>query len=218
MHKASRSVTDQHTNLSIQVDWSTNKPAYPSKLADRLTYQPIYPGWLTHQQTSLSIKVGWPTNKPAYLSGLTDHPKYLSIYLGGLTDQHTSLSLPVDWPTKILAYPSWLADWSTYQPIYTWQPIWVDCMTNIPAYLPGLTVQPTNQPIYPSWLTFHKPVSPSTYQTCDLSRSGVNLPIWRLPLRPPDEAAKIPIFMNSDFSLLPKAKTCFPITADACFI
>ena len=54
--------------------------------------------------------------------------------------------------------------------------------------------------------------------TCDLSRSGVNLPIWRLPLRPPDEAAKIPIFMNSDFSLFPKAKTCFPITADACFI
>ena len=50
--------------------------------------------------------------------------------------------------------------------------------------------------------------------TCDLSRSGVNLPIWRLPLGPPDEAAKIPIFMNSDFSLLPKAKTCFPITAD----
>ena len=56
------------------------------------------------------------------------------------------------------------------------------------------------------------------FHTCDLSRSGVNLPIWRLPLRPPDEAAKIPIFMNSDFSLLPKAKTCFPITADACFI
>ena len=58
----------------------------------------------------------------------------------------------------------------------------------------------------------------TTTHTCDLSRSGVNLPIWRLPLRPADEAAKIPIFMNSDFSLLPKAKTCFPITADACFI
>ena len=54
--------------------------------------------------------------------------------------------------------------------------------------------------------------------TCDLSQSGVNLPILCLPLRPPDEAAKIPIFMNSDFSLFPKAKTCFPITADACFI
>ena len=49
--------------------------------------------------------------------------------------------------------------------------------------------------------------------TYDLSRSGVNLPMRRLPLRPHDEAAKIPIFMNSDFSLLPKAKTCFPITA-----
>ena len=54
--------------------------------------------------------------------------------------------------------------------------------------------------------------------TCDLYRSGVNLPIWHLPLRPPDEAAKIPIFMNSDFSLFPKAKTCFPITTDACFV
>ena len=50
------------------------------------------------------------------------------------------------------------------------------------------------------------------------SQSGVNLPIRCLPLRPPDEAAKIPIFMNSDFSLFPKAKTCFPITTDACFI
>ena len=54
--------------------------------------------------------------------------------------------------------------------------------------------------------------------TCDLSRSGIKLPIWRLPLRPPDEVAKIPIFMNFDFSRFPKAKTCFPITADACFI
>ena len=54
--------------------------------------------------------------------------------------------------------------------------------------------------------------------TFDLSRSGVKLPIWRLLLCPPDEAAKIPIFMNFDFSLFPKAKTCFPITADACFI
>ena len=54
--------------------------------------------------------------------------------------------------------------------------------------------------------------------TCDLSRSGIKLPIWRLPLRPPDEAAKILIFMNFEFSLFPKAKTCFPITADACFI
>ena len=47
---------------------------------------------------------------------------------------------------------------------------------------------------------------------------GVNLPIWRLPLRPPDDVAKIPIFMISDFLFLPKAKTCFPITTDACFI
>ena len=62
------------------------------------------------------------------------------------------------------------------------------------------------------WLIFHGPlilpyISKSIYylidechiHTCDLSRSGVNLPIWRLPLCPPDEAAKIPIFMNSDF-------------------
>ena len=28
--------------------------------------------------------------------------------------------------------------------------------------------------------------------TRDLSRSDVNLPIWRLPLRAPDEAAKNP--------------------------
>ena len=54
--------------------------------------------------------------------------------------------------------------------------------------------------------------------THDLSQSGVNLPIWRLPLRPLDEAAKILIIMNSDFSLLPKAKSSFPITVDACFI
>ena len=54
--------------------------------------------------------------------------------------------------------------------------------------------------------------------TCDLSRSGIKLPMWRHPLRPPDEAAKISIFMNTDFSLLPKAKSCFPITEDACFI
>ena len=26
------------------------------------------------------------------------------------------------------------------------------------------------------------------------------------------------IYINSDFLLLPKAKTCFPITTDACFI
>ena len=31
-------------------------------------------------------------------------------------------------------------------------------------------------------------------------------------------ASKLPIYMNSDFSLLPEAKTCLPITADACFI
>ena len=53
--------------------------------------------------------------------------------------------------------------------------------------------------------------------TCDLSRSGVKLPICYHTLRPPDEAAKIPIFMNSDFSLFTKAKTSFPIMADACF-
>ena len=45
--------------------------------------------------------------------------------------------------------------------------------------------------------------------TCDLSRSGVNLPIWLLPLSPPDEAAKIPIFMNSDFRFCQKLKLVF---------
>ena len=43
------------------------------------------------------------------------------------------------------------------------------------------------------------------YHTYDLSRPGVNLPIWRLPLCPPDEAAKIPIFMNSDFFAFAKS-------------
>ena len=47
------------------------------------------------------------------------------------------------------------------------------------------------------------------YHTCDLSRSGVKLPIMHFPLRPPDEAAKIPIFMNFNFWLFPKAKTLF---------
>ena len=34
-------------------------------------------------------------------------------------------------------------------------------------------------------------------------------PIWCLPFRPPDKAAKIKICMNTDFSLVPKDKTCF---------
>ena len=55
------------------------------------------------------------------------------------------------------------------------------------------------------------------FHTCDLSRSGVKVPIWRLSLHPPNEAAEI-LIRNSDFSLLPKAETCFPITADACFM
>ena len=74
------------------------------------------------------------------------------------------------------------------------------------------------KPSRPQVLTVHTSWICRGHHTCDISRSGVNLPIWRLPFRPPDEAAKIPIFMKSDFSLLPKAKTCFPITVDACFI
>ena len=53
--------------------------------------------------------------------------------------------------------------------------------------------------------------------TCDLSRYDVKLPIWYFHLHSLDEAAEIPI-CNSDFSFLPKAETCSPITADACFM
>ena len=54
--------------------------------------------------------------------------------------------------------------------------------------------------------------------TCDLTRFRRDLPILGPQIRATPDRLKLPIYMNSDFSLLPKAKTCFPITADACFI
>ena len=53
---------------------------------------------------------------------------------------------------------------------------------------------------------------------CDQSRFCRDLPILGTQIRVTPDRPKLPIHMNSDFSLLPKAKTCFPITADACFI
>ena len=41
----------------------------------------------------------------------------------------------------------------------------------------------------------------------DFSQSGIKLPIWHLPLCPPDEAAKIPIYMN--FRLCQNLKPVF---------
>ena len=54
--------------------------------------------------------------------------------------------------------------------------------------------------------------------TCDMTRFRRDLPILGSQIRVTPDRPKLPIYMNSDFSLLPKAKTCFPITADACFI
>ena len=55
-------------------------------------------------------------------------------------------------------------------------------------------------------------------RTCDLYRSRQDLPILGPKIRLPPYRPKLLIYMNSDFSLLTKAKTCFPIIADACFI
>ena len=73
----------------------------------------------------MTIQVYRQTSIPTYLSGLTNLPTYKSIYLGWLTNQGTSI-----------IYPGWLNDQ------HTWLSIWVDCMTNIPAYLSGLTNRP----------------------------------------------------------------------------
>ena len=54
--------------------------------------------------------------------------------------------------------------------------------------------------------------------TCDQTRYRRDLPILGPQIRVTPDRPKLPIYMNSDFSLFPKAKTCFPITADACFI
>ena len=54
--------------------------------------------------------------------------------------------------------------------------------------------------------------------TCDLTQFRQDLPILGPQIRVTPDRPKLSIYMNSDFSLLPKAKTCFPITADACFI
>ena len=53
--------------------------------------------------------------------------------------------------------------------------------------------------------------------TCDQTRHRRDLPILGPQIRVTPNRQKLPIYMNSDFSLLLKAKTCFPIIADACF-
>ena len=49
--------------------------------------------------------------------------------------------------------------------------------------------------------------------TCDQTRYRRDLPILGPQIRVTPDRPKLPIYMNSDFSLLPKAKTCFTITA-----
>ena len=56
------------------------------------------------------------------------------------------------------------------------------------------------------------------HDTCDQTQYRRDLPTLGFQVRVPPDRPKLPIYMNSDFSLLPKAKTCFLITADACFI
>ena len=143
-------LTDKHTSLSIRVDWPTNTV------------------------TSLIIYIDWSTNISAWLYRFTDKPAYQPICLGWLTYQHTSLLIYLGWLTNqdtSIIYPVWLIGQRT------WLSIWVDCTTNIPAYLSrftnrptyqttqvywqtsiptnlsGLTNLPTNKPIYVGWLT-----------------------------------------------------------------
>ena len=152
----------------------TDKPRYNASI--------IYSGWLIDQHTWLFIWVDCMTNIPAYLTGLTNSPIYLTIqvfwltsiptYLSGLTKtyQQTGLSMWVDWLAYLSRLSDWLSlwvDWMTITPAYQYLTIclgWlydhyislsiqVDCTTNIPDYISGLTNQPTNQPIYPGWLT-----------------------------------------------------------------
>ena len=54
--------------------------------------------------------------------------------------------------------------------------------------------------------------------TCDQTRYRRDLPILGPRIRVTPDRPKLPIYMNSNFLLLPKAKTCFLIFADACFI
>ena len=107
-------LTNQHTCLSVWVNWPTNIPAYPCRLTDRPTYLII------------SIRVDWPTNMPEYLSELTD--RHQPICSGWLTNQHTSLSISVDRLTNIPDYLSRMTDQPTYLTIQ------VDWSTNIPAF------------------------------------------------------------------------------------
>ena len=124
---------DQHTWLSIWVDYTTNVSAYLSGLTKRPTYLTIYVYW----QTSIPTLTNLPTNKPIYvdwLTGLSIQVKWLTIILGWQYDYHTSLSIP-DYlsgvtvqPLNQTIYPGWLYDHHT--------------SLSIPDYLSGLTVQP----------------------------------------------------------------------------
>ena len=61
-------------------------------------------------------------------------------------------------------------------------------------------------------------IAQKCWHTCDQTRYRRDLPILGPQVRVMPDRPKLPIYMKSDFSLLPKAKTCLPITADACFI
>ena len=121
----------------------------------------------------MTIQVYWQTSIRSYLSGLTNLPTYKPIYLGWLTNQDTSI-----------IYPGWLIDQ------HTWLSIWVDCTTNIPTYLSGLTNRPirkkiiwlyrfTDRPAYqPICLGWLKPTNKQAY-LCGLSIQVSDwLPIW----------------------------------------
>ena len=140
-------LTNQHTSLSIRVDWLTNIPEYLSGMTDQQTYLPT------------CIRVDWPTIIHTFLSGLTDWQTYLTIY------PYWNLCivsvLPAAYQCMLITYLHIRADWlllsdsaylSSYLPIY-------------PAYLSGPTdclSEPTDWPtscylriyIWTNWLPF----------------------------------------------------------------